>query len=93
MTNPSSPVYLEKLTEFSRLLRREGLTVGLRETMDAAEALELLGFEDRETVRIALSTIFAKTPQEQAAFGRVFDSYFVGEEQKRASAKAMGEAE
>lgn len=93
MTNPSSPVYLEKLTEFSRLLRREGLTVGLRETMDAAEALELLGFEDRETVRIALSTILAKTPQEQAAFGRVFDSYFVGEEQKRAAAKAMGEAE
>ena len=93
MTKTSSPVYLEKLTEFSRLLRKEGLTVGLQETMDAADALRVLGFEDRETVRTALCTIFAKSPQEQAAFYRLFDFYFVSHEQKEATAKAMGEAE
>ena len=91
MTNPS--VYLEKLTEFSRLLRQEGLTVGLQETMDGAEALNVLGFADRGTVRSALCAIFAKSPQEQAAFYRTFDTYFVSEERKRATAKAMGEAE
>ena len=32
-------VYLEKLAEFSALLRREGLAVGLQETADACEIL------------------------------------------------------
>ena len=91
MTNPSP--YLESLTEFSRLLRREGLTVGLQETMDALEALEVIGFEDRETVRTALRAIFAKSPQEQASFDRLFAHYFVSAERKRENAKAMGAAE
>lgn len=93
MTNPSSAVYLEKMTEFSRLLRREGMTVGVQEIMDAAETLSVVGFEDRETVRIALQTVFAKSQNEQAAFSKVFDAYFVDEAKKKASAKAMHEAE
>lgn len=93
MTNPSSAVYLEKMTEFSRLLRREGMTVGVQEIMDAAETLSIIGFEDRETVRIALRTVFAKSQNEQAAFSRIFDSYFVDEDTKKASARAMQEAE
>ena len=93
MTKPSSPVYLEKLTEFSRLLRREGMTVGVQEISDAAELLSAIGFSDRETVRTALQTVFAKSRNEQAAFCRVFDAYFVDEERKKASARAMQEAE
>lgn len=91
MTNPSP--HLEKLTEFARLLRREGLAVGPKETMDGAEALMLLGMEDRETVRAALRTIFTGTQQEQKTFDLVFDRYFVSQAQKEASAKAKGEAE
>ena len=91
MTNPSA--YLEALTEFSRLLRREGLTVGIQETMDAAAALEAIGFADREQVRAALRAIYAKSPQEQEHYDRVFDHYFVSLEQKRAEAKEMAAAE
>lgn len=89
----SSTVYLEKITEFSRLLRREGLSVGYQETMDAMEALQVLGFEDRETVRIALSTIYAKSLEEQRTFDRMFDHYFVSADQKQANAKAMTAAQ
>ena len=46
-------VYLEKLAEFSGLLRREGLTVGLRETEDACRLLADWDLTDRETVRCA----------------------------------------
>lgn len=91
MTNPSA--YLEALTEFSRLLRREGLTVGIQETMDAAAAQEAIGFADREQVRAALRAIYAKSPQEQEHYDRVFDHYFVSLEQKRAEAKEMAAAE
>jgi len=93
MTKPSSAVYLEKITEFSRLLRREGLTVGIQEMMDAAELLSKIDLEDREFVRLSLQTVFAKSQNEQAAFSRVFDAYFVDEARKKASAKAMQEAE
>lgn len=89
----SSPVYLEKVTEFSRLLRREGLTVGYQETMDAMEALNMLGFSERETVRTALRTIYAKSLEEQRIFDRMFDHYFVSADEKQANAKAMTEAE
>lgn len=89
----SSPVYLEKITEFSRLLRREGLTVGYQETMDAMEALNVLGFSDRETVRTALRTIYAKSLEEQCTFDRMFDHYFVSADQKQANAKAITAAE
>ena len=39
-------VYLEKLTEFSFLLRQAGLTVGLQETADDCAILEALGMEE-----------------------------------------------
>ena len=57
-------VYLEKLAEFSGLLRREGLTVGLRETEDACRLLADWDLTDRETVRCALETVYAKSREE-----------------------------
>lgn len=81
---PSENVYLEKLTEFSALLRQEGLAVGLQETADACAVLEAFGLEDRETVRAALRAVYAKSQQEQAAFSRAFDGFFVSVEQRQA---------
>ena len=65
-------VYLEKLSAFSRMLRLEGLTVGPGETADAARILTQVGFTDRELVKAALRTVFAKSREEQLAFDRVF---------------------
>lgn len=77
MADPA--VYLEKLAIFAEMLRREGLTVGPQETADASRILTVLGVEDREQVRAALRTVFAKTREEQTAFDRVFDGFFVSE--------------
>ena len=76
-------VYLEKLTEFSQLLRYEGLAVGLQETADACAILEEVGFSDRETVRTALCAVYAKSQAEQAAFRKVFDEFFLSLDQKQ----------
>ena len=78
-------VYLEKLAEFSGLLRREGLTVGLRETEDACRLLADWDLTDRETVRCALETVYAKSREEQAAFRRAFDGFFVSVEPSAAA--------
>ncbi len=85
MADPS--VYLEKLAVFANMLRREGLTAGPQETADASQILIVLGMEDRSQVRTALRTVFAKSREEQSAFDRVFDGFFISEEAMRRQAQ------
>jgi uncharacterized protein with von Willebrand factor type A (vWA) domain len=80
-------VYLEKLSAFSRMLRLEGLSIGPKETADAARILSILGFEDREQVKTALRTVCAKSREEQQLFDRVFDGFFLSEDAMRAQAE------
>ena len=77
-------VYLEKLSAFSKLLHLEGLSVSPQETADACRVLLELGMEDREQVRVALRTVYAKSREEQVNFDRVFDGFFLPEEVIRA---------
>lgn len=88
-----SGVYLEKLSAFARMLRMEGLTVGPRETADAGQVLAALGLSERQRVKTALRTVFAKSREEQVAFDRIFDGFFVSEETMRAQAKERMEQE
>lgn len=80
----SGGVYLEKLAEFSALLRQEGLSVGIQETADAALILSCLDLTDRDTVRGVLQAVYAKGREEQAVFRRAFDGFFVSVEQREA---------
>ena len=73
-------VYLEKMSAFSRLLHIEGLSVSPQETADACRMLMELGLEDREQVKTALRTVYAKSREEQASFDRVFEGLFLPEE-------------
>ena len=80
-------VYLEKISAFSRMLRLEGFTVGPQETADACRILAALGFDDKQQVKTALRTVYAKSREEQTAFDRVFEGFFVSEEQMRRQAE------
>ena len=86
-------VYLEKLSAFSRMLRLEGLSVSPKETADAAQLLTVLGFADREQVKTALRTVYAKSREEQLRFDRCFDGFFLSEEAMRQQAKEQMERE
>ena len=91
MDNPQ--VYPEKVSAFSRMLRLEGLPVGPKETEDACRILLVMGLENRETVKTALRTVFAKSREEQGIFDRCFDSFFLSEEAMRQQAQAQMERE
>ena len=80
-------IYLEKMSAFSRMLRLEGFAVGPQETADACRILVSLGFEDRERMKTALRTVYAKSREEQLIFQRVFDGFFISEESMRQQAK------
>ena len=86
-------VYLEKMSVFSRMLKLEGLPVSPKETEDACKVLITLGLENRETVKTALRTVFAKSREEQISFDRVFDGFFISEEAMREQAKRQMEKE
>ncbi len=73
-------VYLEKMSAFSRMLHLEGLPVSPNETADACRVLISMGFSDREQVKTALRTVFAKSREEQVSFDRVFDGFFISQE-------------
>ncbi len=86
-------VYLEKLSAFSRMLRLEGLSVSPKETADACQILVALGMEDREQVKTALRTVYAKSREEQLSFDHVFDGFFISEEQMRKQAEEKAQQE
>ena len=86
-------VYLEKLSAFSRMLRLAGLSVSPKETADAADILIVLGLSDREQVKTALRTVYAKSREEQLTFDRTFDSFFISEEAMRQQAKEQAQRE
>ena len=86
-------VYLEKMSAFSRMLHLEGLPVSPKETEDACRILIELGMEDRESVKTALRTVYAKSREEQKSFDRVFDGFFISEEAMRKQAQQQMEKE
>ena len=86
-------VYLEKLSAFSRMLRLQGFAVSPNETADAGRILAAMGMEDRELVKTALRTVYAKSREEQLTFDRVFDGFFISEEAMRQQAKEAMERE
>ena len=65
ITMAEPDVYLEKLSAFSRMLHLENLSVSPKETEDAARLLIALGMDDRERVKTALRTVYAKSREEQ----------------------------
>ncbi|MGC1337281.1 MAG: hypothetical protein WA836_04080, partial [Candidatus Binataceae bacterium] len=83
----------EKLVEFAKLLRENGVRVSLAETLDAFSASEITGLSERDSFRAALRATMIKRSSELPVFEELFDVYFsgLGEIIKQAS-KAVQDA-
>ncbi|MGW7402585.1 vWA domain-containing protein [Streptomyces sp. NPDC054833] len=66
----------ERLTGLVGALRAHGVRVGTGETVDAARAVEALGFADRELLREGLAATLLHGTGQRAVFDPVFDLYF-----------------
>jgi uncharacterized protein len=69
---------LDRIVEFSELLRRNGLRVSVPENMDAATALELVGVGDQPTFKSALRAALVKRAGDTETFDELFDLFFLG---------------
>lgn len=76
-----SEVFTENLTRFMGMLRQNGLPVGIKESRDAFCVIEEVGLKDRESLKLALQAILAKSGKEQEIFRACFDAYFISQEE------------
>ena len=66
----------EPLRRFLQVARGAGLRVSAAEGIDAARAVDIIGFQDRTVLKDTLGLLLAKTPDEKAAYDEVFELYF-----------------
>ncbi|MDR3536209.1 MAG: VWA domain-containing protein [Acetobacteraceae bacterium] len=66
----------EPLRRFLQVARGAGLRVSAAEGIDAARAIDIVGFADRSVLKDTLGLILAKTPDEKDLFDEAFDLYF-----------------
>ena len=61
---------------FIEALRQAGLPVSPAETLDALRASDLIGVDNRESLRAGLSLVLAKTVDHKITYERLFDQFF-----------------
>src|SRR5437868_604908 len=66
----------QPLRRFLQVARSAGLRVSAAEGIDAARAVELVGFEDRTVLKDTLGLVLAKTPDEKTLYDETFDLFF-----------------
>ena len=70
----------EPLRRFLQVARGAGLRVSAAEGIDAARAVDLVGFGDRVVLKDTLGLLLAKTPDEKTLFDVAFELYFKRDE-------------
>lgn len=64
------------LEDFISTLRRSGVRISISETLDAAQALKLVGYDERPLLKDSLAAALAKSAEEKAIFSDCFDRFF-----------------
>jgi uncharacterized protein with von Willebrand factor type A (vWA) domain len=67
-----------RLLEFVEILRRNGIRVATDASIQAARALEALGFDEPGVVRAALRTTTCPRPTDRSLWEELFDLYWMG---------------
>ncbi len=67
------------LANFIKALRASDVRVSTAESIDAAAALALVGFERRTLIKEALGQVLAKTPDDKTRFNDCFERFFTFE--------------
>jgi len=66
----------ETITKFCRFVRAEGLSAGIKESVDALEVARMIGIEDREQLKIGLRAVLCSSKEEWDRFEELFWLFF-----------------
>jgi uncharacterized protein with von Willebrand factor type A (vWA) domain len=73
-----------------RYARANGLTAGVKETMDGLQAAEAVGVNDREILKMALRAVLCSSHSEWDLFDQLFDDFWSSLEPDSRSARRSG---
>jgi uncharacterized protein len=62
----------ETITAFCRFVRAEGISAGVKESVDALEAARTVGIGDRESLKMALRAVLCSSKEEWDRFDELF---------------------
>lgn len=79
------------LSNFIKALRASDVRVSTAESIDAAAALDLVGWARRPLVKEVLGQVLAKTPDDKQRFDDCFERFFVFEDAQLAGGGGDGE--
>jgi uncharacterized protein len=77
----------QALVGFVRALRAAGADASPAETIDAARAMALVGYADRQALKLSLGLVLAKTADEKLIHDQVFDLFFAPPQGQAAAGK------
>ena len=66
----------QTLTQFIQALRNADVRISPAETLDAFEAVELVGYRDRAHLKRTLALVLPKTEDEKVSFDHCFEQFF-----------------
>ena len=66
----------QTLSSFIRALRNADVRISTAETLDAFNAVQLVGYENRANLKRTLSLVLPKTVDEKETFDSCFDRFF-----------------
>jgi uncharacterized protein len=69
-------MFADNIVHFSRVLRSAGLQVGPDRVLAGIAAVEVVGLDQREDVRAALSAVMLDRHEQQPIFDAAFDAFF-----------------
>ena len=81
------------LTHFIAALRNAEVRISPAETLDAMNAVELVGYRDRAFLKDSLALVLPKTADEKETFDTTFDQFFSFEEVAGENVAVDGEGE
>lgn len=67
---------IRAVDDFLWVLRREGFAISTARALDALRACDLVGFDDRTTLRDALMSVLVEKAADRPRFRAVFDRFF-----------------
>ncbi len=83
---------LETLSAYIRALRAHEVRVSTSEAIDAAQAINLIGFKDKDILRDTLGLVLAKSPDEKDIHDQLFDLFFKATPVRREETSPRNEA-
>lgn len=78
METTQAPGLDQTIVEFCRFARTNGISAGVKESLEAVRAASVIGIADRQNLKFALRAVLCSTKADWDIFGEIFEVFWSG---------------